>query len=51
MDTRLEELLERLEDDLFARAFLFDHPVQYREGVAAAMTGVRALLDGVSAAA
>ncbi|MBI4728541.1 MAG: hypothetical protein HY775_03450 [Acidobacteria bacterium] len=51
MDERLDELLERLEEDLEARAYLFDYPVAYREGVETAITAVRALLSSAAVAA
>ena len=50
----MEIMLERLgdlEDDLMSRAFLYDVPVGYRDGVEATMTAVRALLARVTAAA
>lgn len=43
MDDTLE-ILEDLEDDLLARAFLFDHPTAYREGVEATLEALRAIL-------
>ena len=43
MDETLE-VLEELEDDLSARAFLYDSPSAFREGVEAALTAVRAKL-------
>jgi hypothetical protein len=45
------EILEELEDDLSARAFLYDDPATFREGVEAAMTAVRAMLPRIEAAA
>jgi hypothetical protein len=51
----MESLLERLEDvedDLMTRAFLYDAPVAYREGVEATLIAVRAALaKAVTAAA
>lgn len=50
----MEAILERLEDvedDLMSRAFLYDFPVAYREGVEAALTAVRAVVGRVTAAA
>lgn len=38
------ERLEDLEDDLCSRAFLYDFPGAYRDGVEAALTAVRAVL-------
>jgi hypothetical protein len=43
----MEMMLERLEDvedDLMTRAFLYDAPTAYREGVEAALIAVRAVL-------
>jgi hypothetical protein len=50
----MESILERLEDvedDLMSRAFLYDVPVAYRDGVEAALTAVRAVISRVAAAA
>lgn len=50
----MEAILERLEDvedDLMSRAFLYDFPTAYREGVDAALTLVRAVLSRATAAA
>ncbi|MGH2784616.1 MAG: hypothetical protein ACRDJ1_05110 [Actinomycetota bacterium] len=50
----MEAILERLEDvedDLMSRAFLYDFPVGYREGVEAALEAVRAAVSRVTAAA
>ena len=50
----MESILERLEDvedDLMSRAFLYDVPVAYRDGVEAALTAVRAVLSRVTVAA
>ncbi|MGH2725640.1 MAG: hypothetical protein ACRDKS_01560 [Actinomycetota bacterium] len=50
----MEAMLERLEDvedDLMTRAFLYDFPVAYREGVEAALEAVRAVLSRATAAA
>lgn len=50
----MEMLLERLEDvedELITRAFLYDFPAAYREGVEAALTAVRAALARATAAA
>jgi isopentenyl diphosphate isomerase/L-lactate dehydrogenase-like FMN-dependent dehydrogenase len=50
----MESLLERLEDledDLIGRAFLYDAPSSYRDGVEAAFEAVRALLARAAAAA
>ena len=50
----MEALLERLdevEDDLSARAFLYDSPGVYREAVEAAMEAVRALVEREAASA
>jgi hypothetical protein len=50
----MEALLERLEDvedDLMSRAFLYDVPIAYRDGVEAALTAVRAVLGRATAAA
>ena len=38
------ERLEDVEDDLMSRAFLYDLPVAYREGVEAAMQAFRVLV-------
>ena len=38
------ERIEDLEEEIASRAFLFDHPADYQEGVAAAMDAVRAFL-------
>ena len=43
----MEMVLDRLEDveeDLMTRAFLYDFPTAYREGVEAALTAVRVVL-------
>ena len=43
----MEAILERLEDvedDLMSRAFLYDFPDAYREGVEAALVAVRVAL-------
>ncbi len=43
----MEAILERLEDvedDLMARAFLYDFPVSYREGVEAALLAIRGVI-------
>jgi hypothetical protein len=40
----LIDRLEELEDDLAARAFLFEHPTTYREAVESAMEAVRAMI-------
>ena len=45
------ERLEDVEDDLMSRAFLYDFPIAYREGVEAALTAVRVVLGRASAAA
>ena len=50
----MEAILERLEDveeDLMSRAFLYDFPVAYRDGVEAAIEAVRVVLGRVTAAA
>jgi hypothetical protein len=50
----MEMLLERLEDvedDLMTRAFLYDFPIAYREGVEAALTAVKAVLARATAVA
>ncbi len=50
----MEMVLDRLEDveeDLMTRAFLYDFPTAYREGVEAALTAVRAVLAKATAAA
>jgi hypothetical protein len=50
----MEMLLERLEDvedDLMTRAFLYDFPTAYREGVEAALVAVKAVLAKTTAAA
>lgn len=47
----MEEMLEELEDDLMARAFLYDRPDAYREGVEAAITAIRAMLARTRGAA
>ena len=50
----MEVILERLEDvedDLMSRAFLYEFPVAYREGVEAALEAVRAVLGRVAAVA
>ncbi len=41
----LIDQLEEIEEDLAARAFLFDHPTTYREAVERAMEAVRAMLE------
>jgi hypothetical protein len=38
------ERLEDLEDDLMSRAFLYDFPVAYRDGVEAALEAVRVVV-------
>lgn len=38
------ERLEDVEDDLMSRAFLYDFPVAYRDGVEAALVAVKAVL-------
>jgi hypothetical protein len=38
------ERLEDVEDDLMNRAFLYDFPTAYRDGVEAALTAVRIVL-------
>jgi hypothetical protein len=43
MNTTLD-LIENAEEDLLSRAFLYNHPVSFREGVEASMQAVRALL-------
>jgi hypothetical protein len=43
MNTTLD-MLEDAEGDLLSRAFLYNHPVSFREGVEASMEAVRALL-------
>jgi hypothetical protein len=43
MNTTLD-ILEHAEEDLLSRAFLYNHPVSFREGVEASMEAVRALL-------
>jgi hypothetical protein len=43
MNTTLD-MLENAEEDLLSRAFLYNHPVSFREGVEASMEAVRALL-------
>ena len=45
------ERLEDVEDDLMSRAFLYDFPVAYRDGVEAALVAVKAALARVTAAA
>ena len=50
METILERL-EDVEDDLMSRAFLYDVPAAYREGVEAAFEAVRAVVGRVTAAA
>jgi len=45
------ERLEDVEDDLITRAFLYDFPTAYREGVEAALTAVRAVLAKAAATA
>ncbi len=50
----MEILLERLEDvedDLMTRAFLYDFPTAYREGVEAALVAVKAVLARQTAVA
>lgn len=50
----MEAILERLEDvedDLMSRAFLYDFPVAYRDGVEAAIEAVRAVLARQTAVA
>ena len=47
MNTTLD-MLEDAEEDLLSRAFLYNHPVSFREGVEASMEAVRALLAKVS---
>ena len=50
----MESMIERLEDvedDLMTRAFLYDFPTSYREGVEAALTAVRAVLAKAATAA
>ena len=44
MKTTLD-ILEDAEDDLLSRAFLYNHPVSFREGVEASMEAVRVLLS------
>ena len=50
METILERL-EDVEDDLMSRAFLYDVPVAYRDGVEAALNAVRAEISRATAAA
>ncbi len=50
MDMLLERL-EDVEDDLVTRAFLYDFPEAYREGVEAALVAVKAVLAKETAAA
>jgi hypothetical protein len=38
------ERLDSLESDVTARAFLYDHPASFREGVEAAFEALRAAL-------
>lgn len=38
------DMIEEAEEDLLARAFLYNHPISFREGVEASMEAVRALL-------
>ena len=45
------EKLEDVEDDLMTRAFLYDFPTAYREGVEAALTAVRIILAKAATAA
>ena len=45
------ERLEDVEDDLMTRAFLYDFPTAYREGVEAALTAIRAVLAKADKAA
>jgi hypothetical protein len=45
------ERLEDVEDDLNSRAFLYDFPTAYREGVEAALTAVRVVLAKAKTAA
>jgi hypothetical protein len=47
----LIERLEDVEDDLMTRAFLYDFPTAYREGVEAALTAVKAVLARQTAVA
>ena len=47
----LMERLEDVEDDLMSRAFLYDVPIAYRDGVEAALAAVRAVLGRATAAA
>jgi hypothetical protein len=51
MESIMMERLEDIEDDLLTRAFLYDFPVAYREGVEAALTAVRVELARATAAA
>ena len=45
------ERLEDVEDDLMTRAFLYDFPAAYREGVEAALVAVKAVLARQTAVA
>ena len=38
------ELLDDVEEELNGRAFLFDHPISYRDGVGAATEAIRVML-------
>lgn len=46
-----EEILEHIEDDLMARAFLYEHPSTYCQGVEAALSAIRAMLAHAEAIA
>lgn len=50
METILERI-EDVEDDLMSRAFLYDVPTAYREGVEAALIAVRAVVAKAGATA
>jgi hypothetical protein len=51
VDERVEEALRSTQRDLVRRAFLYDEPTGYREGVDAALEAVRLLLAGIRDAA
>lgn len=40
----MDAILEDLEDDLISRAFLYENPGAYREGVEATLAAIRAML-------